>query len=545
MPTPALLLLLAMFLPLISFGLLLFLGRRMGDPIAAWVAIAFAAVAFALSMGATIAWYSTGEIAGITWGPGDKPIVLALRFFPIQIDTLTIAIFNTITPIVALASGYSLRFLHGDKKFHLYFTWYQLLTFSSLAFVLSGCLIQILIFWALAGSAAYFLAKLGKPSIGPRALAVFAIDRVGDAAFIVFVVLVYRSLGNVSLPIINVSPLPQATAAIPGLALFLAAAIRTTQYLFRAPIPAAAILQSATFVTTGVYVTARFLPIFTPATLMTIAIVGLIALVVGAIMALRASDLLAVMSCSTISQFGLIYMALGLTNWVGALFLLLCHAFFKAFLILTAGGIVHAANGERRLSHLGGLYRKLPVCAVFLAIGALAISGAPFTSGYYCDEAVLSYAAALATSNDSYYWLFFIVPAATSAVTALYMTRCWMLVFWGTPRSAAGGDSVRERTSFWFPLAALAVLSLIGGSRLMDIDRFVSQAADESDNYREAKHAVAPAKPVQIDIDAGTRLFHFYATWPFAVGILTGIAIYSRKRATPVDSAHAAAPDAS
>jgi NADH:ubiquinone oxidoreductase subunit 5 (subunit L)/multisubunit Na+/H+ antiporter MnhA subunit len=530
MPTPALLLLLATFLPLLSFGLLLFLGRRMGDPIAAWLAIAFAAVGFALSMGATIAWYNTGEIAGTTWGPGDKPILLAFRLFPIQIDTLTIAMFNTITPIIALASGFSLRFLHGDKKFHLYFTWYQLLTFSTLGLVLSRNLVQILIFWTLVGVAAFFLARLGKPSIGPRALVVFTIDRIGDAAFFVFFVLLYRSLGNVVLPILQISPIHENTAAIPGLALFFAAAIRTTQYLFRAPIPAAAILQSATFAASGVYVIARFLPIFTPTTLTTIAIVGVIALAIGAIMSLRAKDLISVISCSTLSQFGLIYMALGLANWVGALFLLLCHAFFKSFLMFTAGAISHAANGERRLAQLGGLYRKLPVCAVLLAIGTLVISGAPFTSGYYSTESILSQAASVASSRDGFHWLFFVIPTAISIVTAVYMTRCWMLVFWGIPRSLAAIENVRERTSFWFPLAALAVLSLIGGSRLMEIDRFVSQAADEADNYREAMH-VPPQPDTATSTDRGIQLHHRYATWPFAIGILTGFAIYSRKRA--------------
>jgi NADH-quinone oxidoreductase subunit L len=530
MPTPVLLLLLATFLPLISFGLLLFLGRRMGDPIAAWVAISFAALGFALSMGATIAWYNTGQIAGTTWGPGDKPILLPLRFFPVQIDTLTIAMFNTITPIIALASAYSLRFLHGDKKFHRYFTWFQLLTFSTLALVLSENLVQIVIFWVLIGVAAYFLARLGKPSIGPRALAVFAIDRIGDAAFIVFFILLFRSLGNATLPIVAIAPIRQGTAAIPGIALFLAAAIRTTQYLVRAPIPAASMLQSATFAASGVYVTARFMPIFTPATITMIAIVGLFALVMGALLAARSSDLIYAMSSSTVSQFGLIYMALGLTNWVGALFLLLCHAFFRTFLVLTAGGISHAANGERRLSQLGGLYRKLPVCAVFLGIGTLVISAAPFTSGYYSTESVLSQAASLALARGSFYWIFLVIPAAVSIVTAFYMTRCWMLVFWGAPRSLAAIENVRERTSFWFPLTALAVLSLIGGSRLMDIERFVSQASDESDNYREFVHAPPQGETVATN-DQGAQLYHRSATWPFAIGILAGFAIYSRKRA--------------
>ena len=131
MPIPALLLVLATLLPLASFGLLLLIGKRMGDPLAGWVATAFAAGSFALSMGAMISWYNAGQLAGMTWGPGDKPIELIFKWLPIgppittdrpalselnlHIDTLTIAMFNTITLVVVLGHAFSVRCMpqHG------------------------------------------------------------------------------------------------------------------------------------------------------------------------------------------------------------------------------------------------------------------------------------------------------------------------------------------------------------------------------------------------------------------------------------------------
>src|SRR5208337_923699 len=122
MPTPALFLILATLLPLASFGLLLAIGRRVGDPLAGWIAAAAAAAGFALSMAATIAWVNGGELAGTTWGPDDKPIELTVRLLPaadlnIYIDTLTIAAFNTITPVAVLLCVFSVRFLRDDQRF--------------------------------------------------------------------------------------------------------------------------------------------------------------------------------------------------------------------------------------------------------------------------------------------------------------------------------------------------------------------------------------------------------------------------------------------
>jgi NADH-quinone oxidoreductase subunit L len=306
-------------------------------------------------------------------------------------------------------------------------------------------------------------------------------------------------------------------------------------------------MQSVTLAAAGLYLIGRVFPILTPTAKIGIATIGLLSLVVGAGLALIQRDLGRLLAYSTVSQFGLMFMAIGIGSWVGGLFQLLTHALFKSLLVLAAGSVIHAAHGEQDLNQFGGLMRKMPLAGVTFAIGLLAMAGAPFTCGYYSYQTILIHAGALASFHamNQPFRLLFILPAAMSAITALYMTRCWMLLFWGGPRNQQLHVTARERTGFWFPLFGLAVVSLIGGSRLLDIKQFISQAVIETDNYCNAVRdpaagqfaAFAPAwtnSPEQASDtapsfeDAGERLFDRYATWPFGVGIALGFAFYCR-----------------
>jgi NADH:ubiquinone oxidoreductase subunit 5 (subunit L)/multisubunit Na+/H+ antiporter MnhA subunit len=514
-------------------------------------------------MAATIAWVNGGELAGTTWGPDDKPIELAFRLLPagaapasdhgsfgnlnVRIDSLTVAMFNTLTPLAALVCAFGIRFLRDDERFARFFTRLQLLLFSMLGLLLSGNLLQVLLFWELIALAAWLLSRL-EPPLGRnlavmrrRAVVSFIFNRTGDAGLILALAILFRFLGNATIPQIDRvtagSPIPAKALTIVGLALFCAAAVKTLYLFQRFPVPAAALVQSITVCAAGVYVLARVFPLLTPAASLAIAVVGLLGLAIGTILALPERDVMRLLAYSTVSQFGLMFMAIGIGSWVGGLFHLLSHAFFKSLLLLTAGAVVHAMGGERRLGEFGGLLRKLPVSAVFFALGLLSMVGAPFTSGYFSSESIFVHAGALASARGGFYWLFFIVPAAASALTGLYMTRCWMLIFWGRPRNQPLHERARERISFWFPLGALAILSIAGGSRLLEIDRFIAQSADETENYcNVVRDPAAPpfaaftGQSTGLSEEVGERLFHQFAIWPFAVGIAAGIGVYSRRR---------------
>ena len=216
MPMPALLLVLATLLTLASFGLLVVIGKRMGDPLAGWVATAFAAGSFALSMAAMISWYSGGQLAGMTWGPGDKPIELAFKWLPVgpaatpehpaffnldlHIDTLTVAMFNTITLVVGLGHAFSVRYMRDDERFARFFVSLQLLYFSMLAFVLVGNLVPIFVFWYLIALAGYLiLTRLDKRPTRRVAVTSFIIKRIGDAGFVLGIAILLHCMGNATL----------------------------------------------------------------------------------------------------------------------------------------------------------------------------------------------------------------------------------------------------------------------------------------------------------------------------------------------------------
>jgi NADH-quinone oxidoreductase subunit L len=542
MPTPALLLILATLLPLAAFVLLLWIGRRLGQPLAGWISCAAAATCFALSMAATIAWVTGGELAGITWGFGDKPILLTFHLFPgsfgnlnVYIDTLTVAMFNTITPVAALVCLFAVRSLRDDVRFVQFFKYFQLVLFSTLALVVSGNLVMAAVFWELIALAGYLLAG---PAPSMRAFVFF---RLGDAALIVGIVALLTVIGNQTFIQVDrltaahlISPRALAVAA-PALAC--AALIKSAQLVFRPRLVATAVLQTVSTSAASVYFIARTFPLLSQEITISIAVIGLFAMMGGAVLALRQQDLPRVLGWSTVSQLGLMFMAIGIGSWEGGLFHLLCHAFFKSLLILAAAAVVYATGGQQRLSELGGLVRRLPIVSVFFAIALLAMAPAPLTSGYYSSELIFVHAGALATARGGAWWIFFVIPAIGGALTGLYMTRCWMLIFFGLPRNYPFYERARERTSFWFPLGALAVLSLVGGTRLMDIDRFVEQSADETENYCNAlRDAGTPvfvaltAPSAHLSDDAGERLFHRYAIWPPGVGIVAGLVIYSRRR---------------
>jgi NADH:ubiquinone oxidoreductase subunit 5 (subunit L)/multisubunit Na+/H+ antiporter MnhA subunit len=571
-------------LPLASWVLLLFIGKRMGDPLAGWVATACAIGSFALSMAGMIAWYNGGQLAGMTWGPGDKPIELGLRWLPlgagvvdvgVHIDTLTVAMFNTITLVVALTHGFAVRFLARDKSSPAFFCHLQLLSFSTLALFIAGNLLQIFIFWQLMGLACYLLtgARNG-PGAYRSAAESFIVNRIADIGFLVGMGILFYLLGNVSLMQLDrwlwpgglasgaAVPLPDGTfvtgrmLTIVGIALFCAAIGKSALFPLHvwlpdsvaAPIPASALIQSVTITAAGVYLMARIFPILTPDAKLFMIVIGLVTLVMAALIALAQRDLARVLAFSTISQMGLIMMALGIGSWVGALFHLVTHAFFKALLVLAAGSVIGSARGEQRLDQFGGLIRKIPVTAVAFAVGLLALSAAPFTSGYYSQEMILVHAAAFANfaagaAQTRAFWLLFIVPTAITGITALYMTRCWMLIFWGKPRNQMLFEAAREHASFWFPLMALAVLSLVGGSRLLDIKVFIAQSAQETENQCNAIRDPSTAPfggfqqtwPIALDQapdavrslqEKGDFLFRRYAIWPFAAGIALGYLIY-------------------
>ena len=300
----------------------------------------------------------------------------------------------------------------------------------------------------------------------------------------------------------NGMSMPAATVTTMGIALFFAAAGKASllplnwlRGATEAPAPAVAILNSAVMGAAGIYLLGRIFPILTPQAKAVITIVGAATMVVGAVICLAQDEIKNLLACNSLSQLGMMAMAIGVGSWAGGLLLLVTHAFSKALLLLGAGSAISASGGERDMAHYGGLLRRVPVTAITFAIGALAIAGTPFFSGYYAQQLVMRDTGAFAAAQLGRHgaWLLPALAVGTGYLTAFGLGRCWMLTFWGKRRRAVGARPRRETVSTWLPMIMLAVLAVIGASQLLYVRHMLWQSKTETETY--CREVITPGQP--------------------------------------------------
>src|SRR5215216_6463143 len=415
MPTPALLLAIATLLPLASFVVLVFIGRRMGTPLAGWFATAAIAASFVCSVGALAAWYRGGDMP-VKWGIDQHPISQTLKWIPVgtdsnpggitqehpgwldvgvYVDSLTVLMFLMITLVATLVHIFSIGYMREDKRFPRFFTYLGLFCFSMLGLVLGGTLLQLFIFWELVGLCSYLLIGFWyeKKAASNAAIKAFVVNRVGDFGFLIGFGILFYFVGNATLPhtwvalgdagrggpvaLSNGVVISAGLLTVMGIGLFFGAVGKSAQFplhvwlpgAMEGPTPVSALIHAATMVAAGVYLVGRIFPILTPDAKLYIAITGCVTLTMGALIALAQTDIKRVLAWSTVSQLGYMMLALGVGSWVGALFHLITHAFFKSLLFLGAGSVIRAANHEQEMTEFGGLWRKIPYTAITFAVG--------------------------------------------------------------------------------------------------------------------------------------------------------------------------------
>ncbi len=232
------------------------------------------------------------------------------------------------------------------------------------------------------------------------------------------------------------------------------------------PTPVSALVHSATMVAAGVYLAGRFYPFFCPEVLLVIAIVGGITLFLAATIALTATDIKRVLAYSTVSQLGYMMLSIGLGGWLAGMMHLITHAFFKSLLFMCSGSVIHAVH-TNDMRHMGGLLKKMPVTAITMLIGCLAIAGVgvPFLigfSGYYSKDKILEQGYLFSLQAGSpYAAIFFAVAAGGAAMTAFYMFRLWYLTFVGKPRDEQRYEHAHESPPvMYMPLVILAIFAI-------------------------------------------------------------------------------------
>jgi NADH-quinone oxidoreductase subunit L len=223
------------------------------------------------------------------------------------------------------------------------------------------------------------------------------------------------------------------------------------------PTPVSALIHAATMVTAGVYMTARSWPIYThaPAAMETIAVIGVATAFFAATIGIAQNDIKKVFAYSTVSQLGYMFLGVGCGAFSAGIYHLMTHAFFKALLFLGSGSVIHALSGEQDMRHMGGMRKHIPWTFWTMACAALAISGFPFTSGFFSKDAIL-----LAAYHHEpwMYWL----GTLTAGITAFYVWRAMFLTFFGKYRGHEHHPHESPAVML-APLVILALLSLGGG----------------------------------------------------------------------------------
>jgi len=440
----------------------------------------------------------------------DPPAQLQQSLSWIAIDSLTINFGFLMNPLaimmLLIVTGvgsaifiYSRGYMDEDPSSPRFFAFLSLFAFSMIGIVLSNNFIQLFIFWELVGLSSYLLIGFwyAKPSAADAGVKAFMVNRLSDFGFLSGIILLWSisDIGNGRsfqfTDLVQVIPhLDPHMLTIVALLLFCGVMGKSAQVplhvwlidAMEGPTPVSALIHAATMVAAGIYLLARTFFIFEPSStaLTVIGYTGAITALMAAILAVAENDIKRILAYSTLSQLGLMVMALGLGGPMQGMYHLTTHAFFKALLFLGAGSVIYALHHEQNIWKMHGLLRKMPVTGVTFLIGTLALCGIFPLSGFWSKDTIL----ALAYTHNI---VLYLIAATASGLTAFYMGRLFFVVFWGNASEHEGGEHGPHESPLvmTIPLIFLAILSAIGG--FIGIPHYLfPQEAPEELNMRVA-----------------------------------------------------------
>ncbi len=463
---------LVLLLPLGGTVLLLGMGKRIGEPLAGWIATASVAGSFVLTAVAAVDFFeggAHGEVIGwFSWLPAFGVDAAFLW------DPLSAVMTLVVTGVGALIHLYSIGYMHGDPGFGRFFAYMNLFVTSMLILVLADNFAVLFVGWELVGLSSYLLISFWyeRPAAASAGKKAFIVNRVGDVGFLVALMLVFASFGTFSFEsVFERAPevLDTGTATAITLLLLLGATGKSAQlplYVWlpdamEGPTPVSALIHAATMVTAGVYMVARTGVLFelAPVSAGTVATVGAATALYAATIAIAQTDIKRVLAYSTISQLGYMFLAVGSAAYVAGIFHLMTHAFFKALLFLGAGAVIHALEDEQDMRRMGGLARLMPVTFATMLVAWLAISGIPPFSGFWSKDEIL----AIVFGRGGAWVALWAVGLLTAVLTAGYMARLMYLTFFGERRWSDDLHPHEAPATMTVPLVALGVAALVGG----------------------------------------------------------------------------------
>jgi NADH-quinone oxidoreductase subunit L len=427
----------------IPLGWRVWRGRQAG-----WIASAMILASFACSIGAALGLqnrapdarhasstlFDYAHSAGIDVGLG------------ILVDPLSVFMALVVSGVSFLIHVYSVAYLDSDRGYARYFGYLNFFVFSMLLLVLAGNLVLLIVGWAFVGAASYLLISFWyrRTTATAAGIKAFVMNVIGDAALVVAAFLLWKHTNSLSFVGVfrgshHAFHVNQGTLVAACLLLTVGAFAKSAQLplhtwlpdAMEGPTPVSALIHAATMVTAGVYLIARFHPLYelAPTAADITAGFACATLFYAATCALAITDLKRIIAYSTISQIG--YMILGVSTggYDGGLFHLMTHAFFKALLFMGAGSVIGAMAGVQDINRMGGFRRSMPFTFATFAVGALALASFPVMSGWFSKDEILGFD----VHRGGYYLVLAIFAFAGALITAFYSFRMVFRVFYGRP----------------------------------------------------------------------------------------------------------------
>ena len=404
-----------------------------------------------------------------------------------RIDTLTATMLVVVNTVSALVHLYSIGYMSHDEHQPRFFAYLSLFTFAMLMLVTSDNLVQMFFGWEGVGLASYLLIGFWyqKPTASAAAIKAFVVNRVGDFGFALGIFACFAVFGTVEFDALFAAA-PSAvgqtihflggdfdTLTVICLLLFMGAMGKSAQFLLHTwlpdamegPTPVSALIHAATMVTAGVFLVARLSPLFelAPNAQTFIVVIGAITAFFAATVGLVQNDIKRIIAYSTCSQLGYMFVAMGLGAYGIGMFHLFTHAFFKALLFLGSGSVIHAMSGEQDIRKMGALRPYMKITWVMMLIGTLALTGFPFTAGYFSKDAILE-AAFMGEGNPAHLFAFSLLLVG-AFFTSFYSWRLMFMTFHGTSRADKHAlEHAHESPQVMLvPLYVLAAGALVAG----------------------------------------------------------------------------------
>ena len=487
---------LVVLFPVLGLLLNLIFGSRMKEKTIGILASAASAGAFVVSVILAFALSQHHEAVSVFMADWITigELTLAWTF---RVDTLSAVMMLTVSGVGTLIHIYAIGYMHDDVRhngdpgrFRRFFVFFNLFIAAMLILVTADNYLMLFVGWEGVGLCSYLLIGFwydkGKDGIGNAQAGkkAFIVNRIGDFGLLIALFIMFGAFGTLQFDAVFEQAPAAAGGVILAITLFMLLGVtgKSAQlplYVWlpdamAGPTPVSALIHAATMVTAGVYLVARSAALYmlVPAAQDVVMWVGALTAFFAATIAVGQFDIKKVLAYSTISQLGFMVAAVGMGAFVAGMFHLVTHAFFKALLFLSAGSVIqgvergehHAGHGEghaeldpQDMRYMGGLQKQMPLTFRVYLVGALALSGIVPLAGFFSKDEIL------AAANEKSIFIF-VLLALAAFLTAFYMGRQLLMVFFGKARTEAAAHATESPSVMTTPLVILAVLSVVGGA---------------------------------------------------------------------------------